>query len=710
MAIQAQAQYIPQALSYQAVARDAQGMPIADEEIVVEISIIRSSADGTIEWQETHYPVTNALGLFSINIGKGISTYAGSKQAFSDIVWTDGPHFVKIRVDFGHSTFLNGFVDMGTVELQSVPYALVADSALKAPIPRLRELLDVNASGLLVGQVLKWNGTEWVAGDALGLDQFLRQDGSTDLTGNWTISSNSITLTNGNLTATNGLIQSASMRTSALAIGTKSINTVITDPTLAGVTDQSIASAQALKTYIDSKTGASSDWVVTGTTMYNLDKYVGIGIIPEDKFHAAVGQNGFLVTGNYNVSANIPNRSTGTRLAFYPGKSAFRAGTVETQADYWNDANVGDFSQAFGKDTKASGDYSVAFGLLNQANGAKSFVAGKSNIATGEYSVAFGLDNQVIGERSSAFGRLNESVGVNAMSVGRQNYAYGFNSIAIGELNKPEGDNSIAMGLENSVKGANALGGGYSGDIRGLYSFSWGNNNTIDAGAEGAVVFGQNNRARSDYSAAFGLGNITASYMEVVVGRYSYIDPAAPNNPDVWDASDRLFVVGNGSDIGSESNAMLIYKSGNTKINGNLTVSGTVSQASDERLKRNITPLSPSLQQLLQLKPVHYYWRYSQINGRKFSNDPQIGLIAQEVEKLFPELVSTDRNGYKSVNYTALIPIMIQAIKEQQQQINELRAGKQSQAQQIEQLQNQQASLVNRLERIENLLLQQAEK
>ena len=49
-----------------------------------------------------------------------------------------------------------------------------------------------------------------------------------------------------------------------------------------------------------------------------------------------------------------------------------------------------------------------------------------------------------------------------------------------------------------------------------------------------------------------------------------------------------------------------------------------------------------------------------------------MGVIAQEVEKIFPELVSTNANGYKSVNYIGLIPVMIESIKDQQQQINEL--------------------------------------
>jgi ABC-type Fe3+-citrate transport system substrate-binding protein len=51
----------------------------------------------------------------------------------------------------------------------------------------------------------------------------------------------------------------------------------------------------------------------------------------------------------------------------------------------------------------------------------------------------------------------------------------------------------------------------------------------------------------------------------------------------------------------------------------------------------------------------------------------QIGIIAQEIEKILPQVVTTDKDGYKSVHYTAIIPVLIEAIKEQQKQIEELK-------------------------------------
>ncbi|NEP35885.1 tail fiber domain-containing protein [Moorena sp. SIO3B2] len=95
--------------------------------------------------------------------------------------------------------------------------------------------------------------------------------------------------------------------------------------------------------------------------------------------------------------------------------------------------------------------------------------------------------------------------------------------------------------------------------------------------------------------------------------------------------------------------------------------SGTLS-GSDLRLKKDIANLEQSLEKLIKLRGVHYRWKDS-------SRDQslQIGLIAQEVETVFPELVEVGPDGMKSLNYEGLISPLIEAIKEQQVQITQLR-------------------------------------
>lgn len=97
---------------------------------------------------------------------------------------------------------------------------------------------------------------------------------------------------------------------------------------------------------------------------------------------------------------------------------------------------------------------------------------------------------------------------------------------------------------------------------------------------------------------------------------------------------------------------------------GNGWLQGSLAQNSDRRLKTNINPLRNSLSNVMQLQGVTYYWNQEKFPERNFSDKLQIGVIAQDIEKIYPELVNTDDKGFKSVNYTLLTPVLIEAIKE----------------------------------------------
>ena len=96
-----------------------------------------------------------------------------------------------------------------------------------------------------------------------------------------------------------------------------------------------------------------------------------------------------------------------------------------------------------------------------------------------------------------------------------------------------------------------------------------------------------------------------------------------------------------------------------------VSVQGTLTQTSDVSLKKNIKPLENQLEKVLSLKPVSFNW--------KVDNKSDIGLIAQDVEKVYPELVSTDKTtGLKSLEYSNLVAPLIESVKEQQDKIIEL--------------------------------------
>ena len=118
LACQSYAQ-VPQKINYQAVARNSSGALLASTNIAVRISIHDGSATGTTVYQERHTATTNTLGLFSFGIGTG-SVITGT---FAGIDWSTGNKFLQIELDPAGAT---SYIDMGTQELLSVPFALYA--------------------------------------------------------------------------------------------------------------------------------------------------------------------------------------------------------------------------------------------------------------------------------------------------------------------------------------------------------------------------------------------------------------------------------------------------------------------------------------------------------------------------------------------------------------------------------------------------------
>jgi hypothetical protein len=132
--------------------------------------------------------------------------------------------------------------------------------------------------------------------------------------------------------------------------------------------------------------------------------------------------------------------------------------------------------------------------------------------------------------------------------------------------------------------------------------------------------------------------------------------------------------------IGNTAPAVNLDVTGSGQFSGNLTVNGSINAPSDIRLKTHIETLSDVLKKIDKLRGV----RYEFIDQKKYATGPQIGVIAQELQKVFPELVKKGTNGYLAVNYSQLTGVLIQAIKEQQQEINTLKQTQARQQQQIE--------------------------
>ena len=108
-----------------------------------------------------------------------------------------------------------------------------------------------------------------------------------------------------------------------------------------------------------------------------------------------------------------------------------------------------------------------------------------------------------------------------------------------------------------------------------------------------------------------------------------------------------------------------------TNINGELNVSGNLYAggtllSSDRRFKKDIITVNNALDKVLQLRGVYYYWRQKDFPNKNFDDKKELGLIAQEVESIIPEIVGESVDGYKAVEYQKLVALLIEAIKEQQ--------------------------------------------
>ena len=127
----------------------------------------------------------------------------------------------------------------------------------------------------------------------------------------------------------------------------------------------------------------------------------------------------------------------------------------------------------------------------------------------------------------------------------------------------------------------------------------------------------------------------------------------------------------------SQNGKLNVVGAGNSGIlmdvDGGLECTG-LNNVSDRRLKQHIRPLTGGLAAVLALRGVRYDWNALGVRRGGTAGAEQIGVIAQEVEKIFPELVHTGPDGFKSVNYVQLAPAFIEAFKEQQAQIDALRA------------------------------------
>ena len=393
---------------------------------------------------------------------------------------------------------------------------------------------------------------------------------------------------------------------------------------------------------------------------------------------------------------------TGTFFFFDSSTGALRGGSLSSSRN-WAPDSLGQSSFAHGINVKATGnDGASALGFYATASGSEGAIAmGDGAHASGDFG-------------ATALGYISEAAGIfGATALGSETIASGSNGATAA------GYRSIASGSS----GATALGS--FTEASGIAATALGYN-TEASGDFGATTLGYFTEVSGDLGATT-LGYFTRATGNncTVIGRYN--DTIVAAGTEVTSSSP-LFIVGNGDGgAGNQSNALVLRKDGNigignnaskgqlsikqrgggdneglrlisnannesweiryTSAGGNLrfrafddndmlehTVEirrsdGAYLQNSDKRLKKNITILDQNhMQNILAIQPITYHWKKDGGEGEK-----SIGVVAQDLEKLFPQAVHTNEDGYKMVNYDVLSVLSIQAVKEQQGEITELR-------------------------------------
>ncbi len=408
----------------------------------------------------------------------------------------------------------------------------------------------------------------------------------------------------------------------------------------------------------------SSQWLNNTPHIYFQGGNVGVGLsAPVGLLHTygnGIGEGNVLFEGIYKgTPGDPPATGGGTRMMWYPDKASFRAGRVTSTQ--WDKASIGNFSFAGGENTTASGHNSFAFGQTSTASGARSAAWGSQNTASGEAATAWGKNNAASGNFSTAMGEENIAPTYAEVTIGR--FATTYVHSGTGETNWTDTDRLFSIGNgTGSATRSNALTLMKNGNMglgvdnplnHRLYIRSAGTTQT------GATV-NIENTASNGMALNIATSTTEGSVLITQEGtgyafRCDYLSPLRT-----------VFVVMGdnvGIGVGSPTDRLVVF---NGTTTGRYTTTGWT-HASDQRNKKNILNLEPSLEKLLLLSPKRYDYLNEETN-----NSSHIGFIAQDLEQLFPEFVHTDAEGMKSIAYGQMVPVLVQSIQEQQAQIEML--------------------------------------
>lgn len=357
---------------------------------------------------------------------------------------------------------------------------------------------------------------------------------------------------------------------------------------------------------------------------------------------------------------------------------------------YVDAAQTGSVNSAYGATNDA---YIYSTGTTTNAIGSVNYV---SNFSTGTITNAYGLQSNVV---NPGGGTITNAYGLYVGAVTGTN-KWGVYSNDAGAINYFAANVGIGVSSPNArldVKGTGNTNASYGFGVRNsddVYNLVVANNGFIGIGTFPSFAAPERmlhlHSTSNNFHAIRLTAENTANNWDIIKRGNTY---AQPENFVIAYNNNEWFQIDPSGNVGILINTPLYA----------LDVAGTTRStsgfwdASDFRFKKDIRFISSALPNLLKLQGVTYFWKKDEFPELKFDDNLQYGVIAQDLEKIFPELVHTDGHGFKSVSYSKLTPLLIEAIKEQQKMIEELKIINDNQQSSINQLHSEISEIKNAL-------------
>lgn len=367
----------------------------------------------------------------------------------------------------------------------------------------------------------------------------------------------------------------------------------------------------------------------------------------------------------------------GTSLTGSPvvvdGSGQLGTGTIDfaTNADFATDASHA--ATADDAANAATADFAITAGTADMATTATSAVtAGNADLLDGMDSNSF-LTAVTASSPLVSSGGATPNISLPGVTIAGGRFGES-NAVGNGALGSNTG------GIRNTAVGNGALGVNNANHntamgTKALQNATGGENTSIGAFA----LSSQTN----------GGGNTAIGYAANVPVGSSITNSTAIGYQALVDASNKIRLGNGGVTLVETAGDLRIGAGG---VNGCIqdgnanAIIGTC--VSDVRLKTQITPFPSLLERLVSLEPVHFLWRAEEHRELQLGSEPSYGLIAQDVERLFPEMVDDGPQGYKVVRYSQLPLMLLKAVKEQQEVIDLQRAENDDLRARVEQLEH----------------------